>query len=140
MRRATPLEETPPPRRAPRGRAGVTRPEMAAAAPPPRRRKRRDGSAGPGKMAAPSLLRGGLRRIFSGLLGNSWAAPPARALRQGESGGGSARPRASLPSRRDGCGHCNSSCPPASPKMQLLLGCMGLILASHLFFLLQSWR
>ncbi|XP_015477052.1 39S ribosomal protein S18a, mitochondrial isoform X2 [Parus major] len=33
-------------------------------------------------MAAPSLLRGGLRRIFSGLLGSRWAAPPARALRQ----------------------------------------------------------
>ncbi|NXQ27090.1 RT18A protein, partial [Alaudala cheleensis] len=44
-------------------------------------------------MAAPSLLRGGLRRIFSGLLGSRWAAPPARALRQGESGAGSARPR-----------------------------------------------
>ncbi|XP_050172916.1 39S ribosomal protein S18a, mitochondrial [Myiozetetes cayanensis] len=33
-------------------------------------------------MAAPSLLCGGLRRLFAGLLGGGWAAPPARALRQ----------------------------------------------------------
>ncbi|KAF1555258.1 28S ribosomal protein S18a, mitochondrial, partial [Eudyptes schlegeli] len=38
-------------------------------------------------MAAPSLLRGGLRRLFTGLFGNGWASPPARALREGESGG-----------------------------------------------------
>ncbi|XP_076190445.1 large ribosomal subunit protein mL66 isoform X1 [Aptenodytes patagonicus] len=33
-------------------------------------------------MAAPSLLRGGLRRLFTGLFGNGWASPPARALRE----------------------------------------------------------
>ncbi|KAM6270957.1 large ribosomal subunit protein mL66 isoform 2-T2 [Spheniscus humboldti] len=33
-------------------------------------------------MAAPSLLRGGLRRLFTGLFGNRWASPPARALRE----------------------------------------------------------
>nr|XP_025978717.1 39S ribosomal protein S18a, mitochondrial isoform X2 [Dromaius novaehollandiae]XP_025978718.1 39S ribosomal protein S18a, mitochondrial isoform X2 [Dromaius novaehollandiae] len=33
-------------------------------------------------MAAPSLLRGGLRRLFAGLVGNGWASPPARALRE----------------------------------------------------------
>ncbi|XP_025936985.1 39S ribosomal protein S18a, mitochondrial isoform X4 [Apteryx rowi] len=33
-------------------------------------------------MAAPSLLRGGLRRLFAGLVGNGRASPPARALRE----------------------------------------------------------
>ncbi|NWX49004.1 RT18A protein, partial [Steatornis caripensis] len=33
-------------------------------------------------MAAPSLLRGGLRRLFTGLFGNGWASVPARALRE----------------------------------------------------------
>ncbi|XP_051639252.1 39S ribosomal protein S18a, mitochondrial isoform X1 [Manacus candei] len=33
-------------------------------------------------MAASSLLCGGLRRLFAGLWGAGWAAPPARALRQ----------------------------------------------------------
>nr|XP_047936113.1 39S ribosomal protein S18a, mitochondrial isoform X1 [Anser cygnoides] len=33
-------------------------------------------------MAAPSLLRGGLRRLFAGLWGRGWASPPARALRE----------------------------------------------------------
>ncbi|XP_010579472.1 PREDICTED: 28S ribosomal protein S18a, mitochondrial isoform X2 [Haliaeetus leucocephalus] len=33
-------------------------------------------------MVAPSLLRGGLRRLFTGLFGNGWASPPARALRE----------------------------------------------------------
>ncbi|XP_040984533.1 39S ribosomal protein S18a, mitochondrial isoform X3 [Aquila chrysaetos chrysaetos] len=33
-------------------------------------------------MAAPSLLRGGLRRLFTGLFGNGWASPPTRALRE----------------------------------------------------------
>ncbi|NXX52165.1 RT18A protein, partial [Scopus umbretta] len=45
-------------------------------------------------MAAPSLLRGGLRRLFAGLFGNGWASPPVRALREGESSGS---PRAPLP-------------------------------------------
>ncbi|XP_075605069.1 large ribosomal subunit protein mL66 isoform X2 [Balearica regulorum gibbericeps] len=33
-------------------------------------------------MAAPRLLRGGLKRLFTGLFGNGWASPPARALRE----------------------------------------------------------
>ncbi|XP_065536032.1 large ribosomal subunit protein mL66 isoform X3 [Lathamus discolor] len=33
-------------------------------------------------MAAPSLLRGGLRRLFTGLFGSGWTSPPARALRE----------------------------------------------------------
>ncbi|XP_068795587.1 large ribosomal subunit protein mL66 isoform X3 [Struthio camelus] len=33
-------------------------------------------------MAAPSLLRGGLRRLFAGLVANGRASPPARALRE----------------------------------------------------------
>lgn len=54
-----------------------------------------DGSAGDGKMAAPSLLRGGLRRLFTGLFGNGWASPPVRTLREGESEGGPGRRGAS---------------------------------------------
>lgn len=63
-----------------------------------------DGSAGDGKMAAPSLLRGGLRRLFTGLFGNAWASPPVRALREGESEGG--------PGRRG----APAGCPVASPR------------------------
>ncbi|XP_030354643.1 39S ribosomal protein S18a, mitochondrial isoform X2 [Strigops habroptila] len=33
-------------------------------------------------MAAPSLLRGGLRRLFTGLFGSGWTPPPARTLRE----------------------------------------------------------
>jgi len=57
-------------------------------------------------MAAPSLLRGGLRRLFTGLFGNGWASPPARGLREGESGGGPGR----------GAGPRAAPCPVASPR------------------------
>uniref|UniRef100_A0A8B9J310 Large ribosomal subunit protein mL66 n=1 Tax=Amazona collaria TaxID=241587 RepID=A0A8B9J310_9PSIT len=38
-------------------------------------------------MAAPGVLRGGLRRLFTGLFGSGWTSPPARTLREGESEG-----------------------------------------------------
>lgn len=72
-----------------------------------------DGSAGDGKMAAPSLLRGGLRRLFTGLFGNGWASPPVRTLREGEFEGGPGRRAALGPGR---CRGASAGCPVASPR------------------------
>ncbi|NXG68964.1 RT18A protein, partial [Baryphthengus martii] len=44
-------------------------------------------------MAAPGMLRGGLRRLFTGLFGSGWSSPPARALREGEAEDSSGLPR-----------------------------------------------